>query len=89
MLRKPFSSLRASALFTAICSLGACTAIPQNTANSANTAQSYEHLNAILWMQTSAEYYAAASSAYAQASSILDQALADKNWTAAIEQTSN
>ncbi|WP_323813102.1 5'-nucleotidase, lipoprotein e(P4) family [Cellvibrio sp. NN19] len=86
MLRKPFYSLRASALFTAICSLGACST---TTPNSANTTQSYEHLNAILWMQTSAEYYAAASSTYAQASSTLDQALADKNWTAATEQTSN
>ena len=40
-------------------------------------------LNATLWMQKSVEYKGAALAAYALARVRLDQALADKNWTAA------
>jgi 5'-nucleotidase (lipoprotein e(P4) family) len=40
-------------------------------------------LNAVLWMQRSVEYKAAALTAFALARLRLDQALADPNWTAA------
>ncbi len=46
-----------------------------------------DNLNAVLWMQGSAEYKAAALSAYAAARAALDRALADPAWTAALEQT--
>lgn len=46
----------------------------------------HDNLNALLWMQTSAEYQAAALAAYATARAALDRALADPSWTAALEQ---
>ena len=47
---------------------------------------SHETLNAALWTQTSAEYAANALQAYGVASRMLDRALADPQWTAALEQ---
>lgn len=47
----------------------------------------HEMLNSILWTQTSAEYIANARQAYQIAALNLDQALADPQWTAALEQT--
>jgi len=44
-------------------------------------------INATLWMQTSAEYQAITREVYATALRTLDEALADKTWTAATEQT--
>lgn len=46
-------------------------------------------LNAELWMQRSVEYKANALAVYALGRIQLDKALADKNWTAATEQTGN
>ena len=46
----------------------------------------HENLNALLWIQTSAEYAAAASQTYHMARRSLARALQDKNWTAALEQ---
>lgn len=46
----------------------------------------YPNLNAVSWMQTSAEYMAATTGAYQSAARSLDAALADPNWTAAYEQ---
>lgn len=43
-------------------------------------------LNAVVWMQTSAEYKAATIGAFAAARAALDRALADPDWTAASEQ---
>jgi len=45
-----------------------------------------EMLNAVLWMQTSAEYTANARQAYTAARANLELALADPHWTAALEQ---
>jgi acid phosphatase len=45
-----------------------------------------DNLNAVLWMQSSAEYKAATLSAYTAARAALDRALADPAWTAALEQ---
>jgi 5'-nucleotidase (lipoprotein e(P4) family) len=50
----------------------------------------HDLLNAVLWMQRSVEYKASALGAFALARLRLDQALADRNWTAAPkEQTGN
>ncbi len=43
-------------------------------------------LNATLWTQTSVEFKATALAGYRLARLMLDQALADKDWTAALEQ---
>jgi acid phosphatase len=58
------------------------------TASFALAAQerTYENLNAILWMQRSAEYQAAARQTYRAAEDALTRALEDVNWTAALEQ---
>ena len=44
-------------------------------------------LNATLWTQTSLEFKALAAAGYGLATVMLDRALADKSWTAALEQT--
>jgi 5'-nucleotidase (lipoprotein e(P4) family) len=52
---------------------------------------SNEGLDSVLWMRTSAEYYALTEQAYRLAALQVDQALRPENaaWTAAIEQTSD
>jgi acid phosphatase len=51
------------------------------------TAGTYENLNSVLWVQTSAEYRASAVQTYRGAEVNLERALKDRTWTAAIEQT--
>ena len=46
-------------------------------------------LNASLWYQTSAEYKTTALSVYAGAQRLLDAAIGDHDWTAALEQDGN
>jgi 5'-nucleotidase (lipoprotein e(P4) family) len=46
----------------------------------------YENLNAVLWVQTSAEYKASAVQTYRAASKALLEGLKDPHWTAATEQ---
>jgi 5'-nucleotidase (lipoprotein e(P4) family) len=53
----------------------------------ATTRETHEDLHAVLWMQTAAEYRALTTSAYARAAAVLEQALRDPSWTAAVEQT--
>lgn len=48
--------------------------------------QTHENLNAVVWMQTAAEYQAATRQAYRAAEASLDRALREPNWTAALEQ---
>jgi 5'-nucleotidase (lipoprotein e(P4) family) len=48
---------------------------------------SHEMLDTVLWVQTSAEFRILARSAFARAQAVLDAALADPAWTAALEQT--
>jgi acid phosphatase len=48
-----------------------------------------DNLNATLWMQHSVEYAASTQAAFSLAKLRLDQALKDKTWTAATEQTGN
>lgn len=47
---------------------------------------SYENLDAVLWMQTSAEYRAASEQTYRLAKFALLHGLEDHHWTAALEQ---
>jgi len=47
----------------------------------------HEQLNAALWMQTSVEYRMVCESAYRTAAAALDAALADRTWSAAVEQS--
>jgi len=46
-----------------------------------------ENINAVEWMQTSAEYRGVAEQAYRQAAVSLAEALADSSWTADLDQT--
>jgi len=46
-----------------------------------------DNLNAVLWTQTAVEYRATSLQAYALGRRVLDEALADVQWTAALEQT--
>ena len=48
----------------------------------------HELLHGVLWMQTAAEFWALSQFAFDRAAQVLDGALADKNWTAALEQES-
>lgn len=50
-------------------------------------AQPHDNLNAVAWMQTSAEYQAIARQTYRAAEVNLERALRDDAWTAALEQT--
>jgi acid phosphatase len=47
----------------------------------------HDSLVAVAWVQTSAEFRATALQAYQAAATQLERALADKSWTAAVEQT--
>ena len=57
---------------------GTAPAVPQN-----------DDLDAVLWDQTAVEAQAASIGAYDLGEVRLDQALVDKSWTAATEQTGN
>lgn len=46
-----------------------------------------DRLGGVLWVQTSAEYRALALATFSRARAELDRALADRSWTAALEQT--
>lgn len=48
----------------------------------AGAAGAHENLNAVLWMQTAAEYEATTRGVFAAASALLDAALADPRWDA-------
>jgi 5'-nucleotidase (lipoprotein e(P4) family) len=52
-----------------------------------NCRHTHEDLDAVLWMETSAEYYDCATQAYKTAKIALLNALGDPNATAAVEQT--
>ena len=51
------------------------------------TPRSHDNLNSTLWMQTAVEYRAVTIATYQTAAARLDEALMDKKWTAALEQT--
>jgi acid phosphatase len=63
--------------------LAFCLALSPAPAALAQNPQPNDNLNAVLWMQRSVEYKANALSVFGLARYRLDQALADKSWTAA------
>ena len=67
----------------------ACVTAPKEplTTPKAAVRDSHEGLNGVLWVQTAAEYQTLARVAFSLAKSALDNALQDKSWTAALEQT--
>jgi len=81
-LPKPAPAAESAAPAATDSSAAATTAAPAATAVPQN-----DNLNAVLWDQTSVEFKANTMGAYALAKFRLDQALADKTWTASEEQT--
>lgn len=80
---------RTLALLLAISLVGACASTGVREAPRAPAAQpvasadgQHDNLNAVLWMQSSAEYRAHAQSVFGAAANLLDRALADPNWDA-------
>jgi acid phosphatase len=65
--------------------LSACASVPD--AQGPARYDGHESLHALLWMQTAVEFRAVAQQAYQQATDALAGALADRAWTAALEQT--
>ncbi len=61
-------------------------ACPPAPAVAPKPCKAHDNLNATLWMQTAAEYRALALQTYQAAAGQLDRALADRSWTAALEQ---
>lgn len=57
---------------------------PQSQAE--DKSETHEQLDAVLWVQTSAEFYACAKQTFASAEEKLTLALRDSTWTASIEQ---
>ncbi|PCC73670.1 acid phosphatase [Nannocystis exedens] len=69
-------------LALAVSALPAC-----KHASTEGRGSAHDALFAVAWVQTSAEYEAAARQTYAAAERVLEAALADPTWTAAVEQT--
>jgi 5'-nucleotidase (lipoprotein e(P4) family) len=85
-----FHRLSRLGLFGILAVLVACA--PKSTASAVAPAaarHSHENLNAVLWVQTAAEYRALAIQAYRLAQVQLDAALRDPTWTAATEQSAD
>ena len=62
--------------------LAACSNAPVREAAAPAAAPAHDNLNAVIWMQTAAEYEAAVRGTYAAAKAQLDKALADPGWDA-------
>jgi len=62
------------------------TAPPTPTGKTATLRDTHEDLNAVLWMQTSAEYWVQTTTAYRMARTALQAAIKDPKWTAYPEQ---
>jgi 5'-nucleotidase (lipoprotein e(P4) family) len=74
-------TLRAAAIVLLGLLLGGCAAQPPRSALESGAA-AHENLNAVLWMQQSAEYQATALGGFKHAIRMLDLALADPAWDA-------
>ncbi len=83
--------LRSAASAVAVVLLASCSPVPGTDAPAADGAAAVpaglDNLNAVLWTQTAVEYQATSLQAYGLARRVLDEALADATWTAALEQT--
>jgi 5'-nucleotidase (lipoprotein e(P4) family) len=66
---------------------GRATATPRAASGATMAGRdTHEDLNGVLWVQTSAEYWALASTTYDNAEVVLEQAKNQKSWSAALEQ---
>ncbi len=84
-------SKRAWLVFALLVALLPGRSVAQDTLNPgacAPAAGTHENINAVLWVRTSLEYRHVTTQAFRLASVMLDRALADSRWTAALEQTS-
>lgn len=81
------SGIMLAAALCAGISLASVQPAPAQEASSSEAAPQNDLLNATLWMQRSVEYKANTLAILALARIRLDEALADKSWTAATEQT--
>ncbi len=79
----------------ALLATGACSTAKQASAEATHATTSsseaavgagHDNLNAVLWVQTSAEYAALAQQAFTTAQLALDEAIDDPTWTASVEQ---
>lgn len=66
--------------------IAACAGLPLALQDNRKPLLPSDGLHATLWMQTSAEYRANCMQAFALATLRLDEAMADTNWTASLEQ---
>lgn len=73
------------ALLVLVATLGGCAAAPPLLSGQPPAVHPVQQ--AVLWVQTSGEYRAAALQAWRGATQTLDQALADSTWSAATEQS--
>ena len=58
-----------------------------STSAATNIRDTHEGLNNVLWVQTAAEFWALTTASYNGAHALLERALMEKTWTAALEQT--
>jgi acid phosphatase len=80
---KPPLAALAIVLLTACRTASPPAAVPAQSA----AVQTHENLNAVIWWQASPEFRATTIQAFATAERMLPAALADRTWTAAVEQT--
>jgi acid phosphatase len=85
-MRNRLESLHGFRLGLPVCGLLLCATLV-GCAKQEQYPDTHEMLNATLWRQSSAEYRAIALQTYRLARTNLDHALADPQWTAALEQT--
>ena len=91
-MRRPYAF---TALFVATFALGACRSTPETAGTpppaataitTATATPADDNLNAVLWVQRSAEYRAAAETVYRAAAARLDAALKDPTWDALVPE---
>lgn len=90
-MRQPIKPLLFVAVLTSTLALAACRTMPdaslaEATPPAAAIVAADDNLNAVLWMQRSAEYRAAAETVYRAATDKLDAALKDPDWDALVSE---
>jgi 5'-nucleotidase (lipoprotein e(P4) family) len=88
-MRKPIKPMLFAAVLSSTLVLGACRTLPFDSLTEASppaatAVAANENLNAVLWVQRSAEYRAATETVYRAAADKLDAALKDSAWDALV-----